>query len=214
MPSLDELEAVIARGLGAFFEVGDALRQISGARLYKDTHDTFESYCIERWQLSRPRAYELMAAADVVASLSAIADTPMPRNEAQARQLAPMRDKPEQMAEAMQRASVDAPATAKKIAAVVEEMLDEAAEKAETVREDKAAIADLNATAEAAGIDGDEKRQTARTTLGRVAKDLTALGTPHQFLVSQTGHLMPRHKTSARAAHQWLSDLLEEWGEA
>jgi hypothetical protein len=41
-----------------------------------------------RWELSRPRAYELCAASDVVAGLSAIADIrTLPENQAQARPL-------------------------------------------------------------------------------------------------------------------------------
>ena len=54
-------------------------------RLYRATHGTFEDYCREKWNLSRPRAYELMNAANVV---SAKADKSAITSERQARELA------------------------------------------------------------------------------------------------------------------------------
>jgi hypothetical protein len=65
-----------------------ALKAIRDKRLYRQQYDTFEEYCVRRWELSRPRAYELCAASEVMADLSAIADIgPLPENEAQARPL-------------------------------------------------------------------------------------------------------------------------------
>jgi phage N-6-adenine-methyltransferase len=93
---LADCEAVIERGLATFIEVGHALLEIRDSRLYRETYCTFEDYCRERWGFSRPRAYELMHAAEVV---SAIADTQGPRNEAVARELAPLRKEPEQLRE-------------------------------------------------------------------------------------------------------------------
>ena len=70
-----------------FMEVGMALATIRDKRLYQAKYATFEDYCHQRWSLSRSRAYQLMAAADVV---STIVDTglPAPANEGQARELA------------------------------------------------------------------------------------------------------------------------------
>ncbi len=87
LQKLDELEATIERGLTTFVDVGNALLLIRDGRLYRAEHGTFEDYCRERWNLSRPRAYELINAAGVV---SAMADTglPAPSNERQARELA------------------------------------------------------------------------------------------------------------------------------
>jgi post-segregation antitoxin (ccd killing protein) len=216
--TLESCEAVIERGLGTFVEVGNALIAIRDGKLYRADHDTFEAYCSTRWGLSRKRAYDLTGAAEVVAALSPMGDVPLPSNERQARALAPMRDDPSAMAEVMVETKAEGTITAKtiaaKVAAKVEVGIGEGLEKAAAKKADNAAIADLNELAEKAGIDGDEKRQTARTTLGRVERDLLALGTPHQFLVSQTGHLMPRHRTSVLAACRWLTDLLDEWGEA
>ena len=51
-------ERTIARGLKSFLEVGLALKAICDQRLYGQQFDSFEAYCIQRWELSRPRAYE------------------------------------------------------------------------------------------------------------------------------------------------------------
>lgn len=81
-------ELAIAKGLKSFLEVGMALKEIRDKRLYRQQYDTFEEYCIVRWELSRPRAYELCAASEVMTDLSANADIGLlPENEAQARPL-------------------------------------------------------------------------------------------------------------------------------
>jgi hypothetical protein len=81
----ERAERTIARGLKSFLEVGMALKEIRDKRLYRQQYNTFEEYCIRRWDFSRPRAYELCAASEVVADLSAIADIRLlPENEAQA----------------------------------------------------------------------------------------------------------------------------------
>ena len=81
-------EKTIARGLKSFLEVGLALKRIRDQRLYRAHYRTFEEYVAKRWDFSRPRAYELCAASDVVADLSAIADIRLlPENESQARPL-------------------------------------------------------------------------------------------------------------------------------
>lgn len=92
---LVELEAVVERGLASFVEVGQALMEIRDARLYRQSHGTFEDYCRARWALARNRAYQLIEAADV----SKILDIP-PTVESQARELAPLKGEPESMAAA------------------------------------------------------------------------------------------------------------------
>lgn len=52
---------------------------------------TFEEYCRQRWGFTKRRAYQLMDAAEVAGSLGTIVhDLPLPANEAQARELAPL----------------------------------------------------------------------------------------------------------------------------
>ena len=120
---LADLEETIGRGLETFVEVGEALREIRDSGLYKDGYPTFEEYCRQRWQMSRPRAYELMQSSEVV---SAIADTGAepPANEAQARPLAPLRERPEEMTEAWMEASADGEPTAAKVKEAVSRRMD------------------------------------------------------------------------------------------
>jgi hypothetical protein len=100
---LDQLEAVIERGIETFVAVGEALMEIRDSRLYKQTHSSFDAYCKERWGFSRRRGYQLIAAAQVVEEVCtggtqiAPADSPRdrrrgwvegtPQNERQARAL-------------------------------------------------------------------------------------------------------------------------------
>ena len=92
--SLADCEAVIERGLGTFIEVGAALAEIRDAGLYREGFETFEDYCRDRWDFSRPRAYQLIDAAE----MSTTVDTALP-SERVARELAPLRDEPEQLRE-------------------------------------------------------------------------------------------------------------------
>jgi hypothetical protein len=90
-------EKVIEHGLATFVEVGDALLTIRDNRLYRGEYATFDAYCKERWGFSRQRAHQLTDAAEVVGIVSTIVDVP-PGNEAQARELVPLKDEPEAMA--------------------------------------------------------------------------------------------------------------------
>lgn len=86
LPSLAECEETIARGVRGYVEAGEALRTIRDARLYRETHGTFEDYCRERWGWTRDRAYQLIGGAEASRQLSALG-APAPANEAQAREL-------------------------------------------------------------------------------------------------------------------------------
>ncbi len=85
---LESCEATIRQGLRTFFAVGKALMEIRDARLYRQTHPTFEAYVQSVLALSRPRAYELIDSAQVMTDLSGIRDIArLPMNEAQAIEL-------------------------------------------------------------------------------------------------------------------------------
>ncbi len=85
---LEKAERKIATGLRFFVEVGTALKEIRDNRLYRQDYRTFEEYVVARWDFSRPRAYELCAASEVMADLSGIPDIRvLPENEAQANPL-------------------------------------------------------------------------------------------------------------------------------
>lgn len=91
---LGELETVIERGLTTFVEVGNAIREIRDSKLYKDSHDTFEKYCRERWGWNRNYADKQVRAADTAAVLGTFVPIP---NEAVAREFAPLKSDPETM---------------------------------------------------------------------------------------------------------------------
>lgn len=70
------------------FEVGEALLEIQGRKLYRAEHKTFQKYCEVELEIARSRAYELLKAAEVKRELSATADiVTLPANERQIRPL-------------------------------------------------------------------------------------------------------------------------------
>ncbi|MGH3233145.1 MAG: hypothetical protein ACRDOH_07795 [Streptosporangiaceae bacterium] len=71
----------------AFWAAGKALQVIRDARLYRDTHSTFEGYAEQRWEISRSQAYRLMDAWPLAERLSPIGDK---LNESQIRELLPL----------------------------------------------------------------------------------------------------------------------------
>jgi hypothetical protein len=113
---LERLETTISSGLTAFIDVGNALAEIKEKRLYRQYHSSFDAYCRNQWDMGKSKAYALIQAAALTEELSGIPDTPLPANPAQAEALAPLAGDPEAAAAAMQAASADGPATAKKIA--------------------------------------------------------------------------------------------------
>lgn len=125
--SLAEREAIIEKGLATFVEVGAELLAIRDERLYRETHGTFEDYCRERWNLSRKRAYDLTAAAEVTAEMSPTGDTPVPSSERVARELAPLKSDPERVREAWSEAVEQhgTKPTAAQVREVVEQKLPE-----------------------------------------------------------------------------------------
>jgi hypothetical protein len=64
--TLREAEAVIARGIKVWKEVGNALMRIRAGRLYRETHETFAEYCLERWGMGKSHAYRLTRASEIV----------------------------------------------------------------------------------------------------------------------------------------------------
>lgn len=84
---LEKLETVINQSAGAFYRVGCALAKIKDSRLYRDSHDTFEAYCKDRWEMGIRYADKLMLSAS---TMDVLQTTPMgvvPINERQARPL-------------------------------------------------------------------------------------------------------------------------------
>ena len=92
----DELEGVIERGLRTFVEVGRALLEIQERRLYRAA-GYVDVRGVRREALGPilAHAYRQIEAAKVVDILSPIGELPLPANEAQARELAPLVDDPD-----------------------------------------------------------------------------------------------------------------------
>lgn len=113
-----DAEAVIGRGLGTFLEVGRALMAIREGRLYRSTHPTFETYCRDRWDMSRSLGYRFIDAAETVAVLPTSA--PLPTAESQVRPLSvlPLGERPRTWAEAVKDAGGKVP-TARAVREVV-----------------------------------------------------------------------------------------------
>lgn len=103
---LEELEAIVARGLHTFYEVGKALDEIHDKKLYRETHKTFEAYCRDKWDMARPTAYQFINAAQVMENLSAIGRQ-IPTKERQVRPLTGL--SPEQQVKIWQKAVESAP---------------------------------------------------------------------------------------------------------
>ncbi|MBF2067511.1 MAG: hypothetical protein IGS39_24305 [Calothrix sp. C42_A2020_038] len=83
---LDSLEATVQRGLRAFWEIGQALRILRDKRLYRQNYNSFEEYCMNRWEMSRRSAYYLIDAAAVYENVNRSSQI-LPANERQARPL-------------------------------------------------------------------------------------------------------------------------------
>jgi len=107
---LEKLETVINNNLKSFTTTGRALTEIRDRELYKLKHggqyQTFAAYCTGEWDISLPRAYQLIDAAKVQDNLSTIVD--MQISEAQARPLAKL--EPDQQRAVWHRAVKSAPA--------------------------------------------------------------------------------------------------------
>jgi hypothetical protein len=101
--NLADLEGVIARGVTSFVEVGAALLKIRDEALFRQTHDTFEAYCRERWNMIPSRVSQVISAARVAGELKNFN-----LNEEQARALKDV--EPEMRADVVEEAVRTAPA--------------------------------------------------------------------------------------------------------
>lgn len=116
---LVELERKIKTGLNTFVEVGEALLEIRDSKLYRIEHKTFEAYCRDKWQMSKQRANQLVAASCVVDAITKMTtNVVIPKTEAQVRPLGKLEpeDQPKAWAKAVELAGGEQP-TAKQVEA-------------------------------------------------------------------------------------------------
>lgn len=122
-------ENTIERGMKSFIEVGNALSDIRDARLYRESHGTFESYCKDRWGFTRMRASQLITSAEAAENVKHVLQSDdAPANERQAHELASL-DEPEDQAAAWERANEiaeerEAPVTASIVSEAVAEIVE------------------------------------------------------------------------------------------
>lgn len=76
---LQELETTIERGQQTFVEVGQALLEIRDSRLYRETHETFNGYCNDRWGINKSYAYRLMTASGIASDVVRMGTLDNPR---------------------------------------------------------------------------------------------------------------------------------------
>ena len=124
---LEELEAVIEKNFQAFYVVGLSLAEIQMKRLYTQTHETFEEYVRDRFEIARRTAYQYIEAANAMDNVRNCAQIEiLPANEAQVRPLT--RLEPEKQPEAWEAAVKTAPdgkITAKHVSNVVRDLIGE-----------------------------------------------------------------------------------------
>lgn len=118
---LQELEAIVNRGLQTFYEVGKALEEIRDSKLYRETNKTFEAYCQDKWKIARRTADRYISATKVVENLRPMG-LKFPNRE---RQIRPLTNLPtKQQLEIWQKAveiSPDGNPTAKIVERLIEE---------------------------------------------------------------------------------------------
>lgn len=88
---LNKLEAIVQRGLDTDLELGNALAEISEASLYRATHQTFEAYLHDRWEIRRSRDDQLGHAAEIADPPAKDLEPPAPGTEPEPRVVAPVR---------------------------------------------------------------------------------------------------------------------------
>lgn len=73
---------IIRKGIGTFYEVGDALIQIREKEYYRDIlgFETFEEYCKKKWGMGKSQAYRLINAKQIADNVfPPMGDTPEPK---------------------------------------------------------------------------------------------------------------------------------------
>ena len=98
VPLEDELEREEKRIETSFHAMLEAITRIHDEKLYIGSFTSFETYCQERWGITRQRAHQLITAGKLLATMSTIVDKQrqfggqvpavLPTNEAQLRELA------------------------------------------------------------------------------------------------------------------------------
>jgi hypothetical protein len=185
---LFELEEIIERGQQTFIDVGRALAEIRDSRLYRQDFSTFEDYCKERWGWSASRARYLIGSVAAVEEMESVTNVtpeeteeklPPVQNEAQARELAKIKD-PVKRAEVWGKANVIATELG---TAVTAKLVQEAVEEEESQGRPILALSTNGADS---GSTGKLKFNTWLESIMKIARSLS--GSVQWLTVIETKH--------------------------
>lgn len=205
---LADLEVIIERGKSAFVEVGEALIEIRESRLYRAEYSTFEAYCQGRWGFAGRTARQLMDAAEVVGLLPE-SGAAAPLYERHARELVPLKDRPEVLrnvwAGVVEEAeATETPVTAPLIRAAVRDYIRGEAASSESEMQEAAA---WMTPEDRHRVSPEMLRQ--RGELMRLVHDLNELPDAAQYASAHGFDLGPSFLVEARAVADWLTTLCE-----
>lgn len=175
---------------------------------------SWREYAASEFDMSQRRAYQLLDMARVTRALEAADCTMVQKpNERQSRELLPLADDPDKLAEVWKNTNErkNGKPTARDLRDAVADIVREEAEKHSQRSEDRAANRELASKAERAGLDMDDERMRQRGEFSRLCRDLAALPDPHTFIEYQGDFLRERHGDQAIAAHQWLTSFVKIW---
>jgi hypothetical protein len=103
--------------MNSFYEMVEALKEIRELRLYKESHNTFDAYCQDKWSMKKDYANKMIGSSEVIDNLNTIVSV-LPITESQVRPLTKL--DPEQQQQAWQEVVKESnethePITAKKV---------------------------------------------------------------------------------------------------
>lgn len=176
-------------------------------------YSSWREYTMSEFDMSQSQAYRLLDMGRVMRALESVSPIGEKPNEAQARELVPLKDEPEKLANVWKNANErkEGKPTARDLREAVADIVAEEAEKHAQRAEDRAANRDLASKAERAGLDMDDERMRQRGEFSRLCRDIAALPDPVTFIEYQGDFLRDRHGDQALAAHQWLSTFVKIW---
>lgn len=119
---LEELEDVITKVFVGAYVMWEALEEIDIKRLYRLTHNTFPEYCRDRFEISKQRAYQYIAAKKAFDKVNHGRQKILPLNERQIRPLT--RLQPDTQAVAWDKVVASAPSDGAITAKLVTEIVD------------------------------------------------------------------------------------------
>lgn len=210
--ALERNEAIIRDGVKTFVQVGNALSEIRDDKLYRAKFDTFEDYCKVRWGMSRIHAHRMMESAEVM-ELLPIGNKPT--TESQARELVPLKDKPDLLRSVVAEVAANSKRTGQPITATVmrEAVRDTVRQMGRESQNTMRQVAEKLTPDVRETLSPENMRQEGE--LHRLITDLTKLPEPVAY-AKKHGRFMGRPFVAEVEAHiEWVeafyTQLVKEW---